>query len=132
MRHILSTIALAPLLLWQGRRVRAEVPLLPEPVGERHGVTGSGPQLKLLILGDSAAAGVGAATQTDALSGALVQALQAMFEVRWKLVATTGHTTADALTELAAMAIEPFDVVDLYLGHQDDMNNLYVRTTALV
>jgi len=80
---------------------------------------GSGPQLKLLILGDSAAAGVGAKTQTEALSGALVTALQATFEVRWKLVATTGHTTADALIELAGLPIEPFDVVITSLGVND-------------
>jgi lysophospholipase L1-like esterase len=118
-RHILSTVALAPLLLLQGRRVRADVPRLPEPDGERHGTAGSGPQLKLLIVGDSAAAGVGAATQAEALSGALVQSLRETFEVRWKLVATTGHTTADALAELTALAIEPFDVVITSLGVND-------------
>ena len=119
MRHILSTIALAPLLLWQGRRVRAEVPRLPEPTGERHGTVGSGLQLKLLIVGDSAAAGVGAETQSEALSGAVLSVLQDSFEVRWKLIATTGHTTADALAELVALASEPFDVVITSLGVND-------------
>lgn len=119
MRHILSTVALAPLLLLQGRRVRADVPRLPEPDGERHGSLGSGPKLKLLIFGDSAAAGVGAETQTEALSGSLVAALHGSFEVHWKLIATTGHTTADALTVLATTPTEPFDVVVTSLGVND-------------
>ena len=128
MRYVLSTIALAPLLLWQGRRVRAEVPRLPEPAGERYGAVGTGPKLKLLILGDSAAAGVGAETQAEALSGGLVQALQAAFEIHWKLVATTGHTTADALIELAAMPIEPFDVVVTSLGVNDVTSQHSIKT----
>ena len=92
MRHLLATIALAPVLLAQGRHVRRTIPVLPEPSGSRQGVGGSGPLLRLLIVGDSAAAGVGARTQDEALSGRLVAGMQARCEVRWKLVAFTGAT----------------------------------------
>ncbi len=61
MRHALVTAALAPLLLWQGRHVRRVTPRLPEAAGPRAGTTGHGPPLRLLVLGDSAAAGVGVA-----------------------------------------------------------------------
>ena len=119
MRHLLSTVAFAPVLLWQGRRVRAEVPRLPEAQGERSGIAGTGPVLRLLIVGDSAAAGVGVATQAQALSGGLVSSLCGSFELHWKLLATTGHATAEAIADLNAMDATPFDIVVTSLGVND-------------
>lgn len=119
MRHFATTLALAPLLLWQGRQTRAKVPRLPEPSGERSGVIGVGSPLRVLIVGDSAAAGVGAVTQAEALSGGLVSALQDSFQLHWKLIATTGHTTANALEDLQAIDEEPFDVIITSLGVND-------------
>jgi hypothetical protein len=97
MRHALATIVLGPVLLAQGRHVRRTVRLLPEPEGLREGDSGSGPLLRLLIAGDSAAAGVGAPTQDDALSGHLVSSLAGCLRVQWKLFAYTGATTADLI-----------------------------------
>lgn len=56
MTHWLLTLLLGPLLLYQGFRVRRNILLLPEPPGERTGTAGSGPLLRLLVTGDSAAA----------------------------------------------------------------------------
>ena len=75
MRHALATVLLGPLLLLQGRHVRRVTPTLPEPPGDRRGITGTGPELRLLILGDSAPADVGASHQSEALLGQLVSAL---------------------------------------------------------
>lgn len=119
MRHLLATAALGPLLLLQGRHVRRVTPRLPEPPGPRAGLAGSGAPLRLLVAGDSAAAGVGAATQDEALSGRLVAALAARRALAWRLEATTGHTTADAHARLAALPAERFDVVLLSLGVND-------------
>ncbi len=58
-------LALGPLLLAQGLYVRKTISKLPEPQGDRAGICGSGRELHMLILGDSAAAGVGAASQPD-------------------------------------------------------------------
>ena len=69
----LPILALAPLLFAQGVYVRRVTPRLPEAPGERSGVSGGGPALKLLILGDSAAAGVGASSQATALAGRLAE-----------------------------------------------------------
>ena len=74
MGYKLAAIGLAPVIIAQGLYVRRVTPRLPEPEGERSGVNGAGPPLSLLILGDSAAAGVGVATQDQALSGQLVSA----------------------------------------------------------
>lgn len=119
MRHALATIALAPVLLAQGRHVRRTVAVLPEPGGAREGAGGSGPPLRLLIVGDSAAAGVGAPTQDQALAGRLVAGLAETFELRWKLIAFTGATTADLLHRLRQEPAAAFDVVVTSLGVND-------------
>ena len=119
MTHLFATIALGPLLLLQGRYVRRVTPKLPEPPGARQGECGEGPLLRLLILGDSAAAGVGAAHQDDALSGQLVLALSRYFRVCWVLQAQTGITTAETLQQLQAGPEGVFDVVVTSLGVND-------------
>ena len=71
----LSTLALLPVLVFQGVKVRKNTPRLLEASGDREGIIGQGQPLSLLILGDSAAAGVGVESQSEALSGAILQAL---------------------------------------------------------
>lgn len=119
MRHALATLTLGPLLLVQGRHVRRTVPALPEPEGRREGERGSGPRLRLLIVGDSAAAGVGAQTQDEALAGQLAVALAPTFRLQWKLLAFTGATTADMLARLRQEAAADYDVVVTSLGVND-------------
>lgn len=118
-KHLAATLALGPFLMMQGRHVRRVTPVLPEPPGPREGVNGDGAPLRLLILGDSAAAGVGAATQTDALSGQLVAAISPHFQVSWRLHARTGATTSAMLRDLSATAAETYDVVVTSLGVND-------------
>lgn len=111
-------ILLGPLLLWQGRRVRATALRLPEAAGPR---AAEGSALRLLIVGDSSAAGVGAAHQDEALAGRLAQALAARLgrPVGWQLVATSGHRSEQALAALAATALAPADVLVTSLGVND-------------
>jgi lysophospholipase L1-like esterase len=117
-------IPIAPLLMWQGRRVRRLTPRLPEAAGEREGVAGAdrpGRPLRLLIVGDSSAAGVGVAAQRDALSGQLLERLDAALArpLRWKLVAQSGATTAQAMALLAREPADRFDVAVVALGVND-------------
>jgi lysophospholipase L1-like esterase len=132
-------LPLAPVLLWQGRRVRRDTPKLPEAAGPRHGLVKpqNGPlnpqhgqvnpihpvadPLRLLILGDSSAAGVGTDRQATALSGRLVDGLVARTgrAVQWKLVARTGITTREALALMQAEPADPFDVAVVALGVND-------------
>lgn len=118
-RHLLATAALGPLLLLQGIHVRRVTPRLPEPPGPRSGHTGAGPPLRLLVAGDSAAAGVGAASQDEAVTGRLVAELSLGREIHWRLEARTGYTTADSLVHLAGLPEDRFDVVVLSLGVND-------------
>ncbi|MCU0188588.1 hypothetical protein, partial [Citrobacter freundii] len=96
----LSTLALLPVLFMQGTKVRKNTPRLLEASGEREGIVGNGRPLSLLILGDSAAAGVGVETQQDALSGAIISELQNQYLISWKLHAKTGDTTKQVFQAL--------------------------------
>ena len=118
----LGLAATVPLLLWlQGRWVRSRVPLLPEAEGERSGVRGSQqePALSLLIAGDSAAAGVGTASQEQALLGRLLDQLEGRFPVRYRLVAQTGWKTSEVLDHLRALEPFPIDYAVLSIGVND-------------
>ncbi|SHK15310.1 Lysophospholipase L1 [Marinobacter antarcticus] len=119
MLYPLSTLALAPVLIGQGRYVRRVTPRLPEPEGERQGSVGEGPELRLLILGDSAAAGVGVSNQQDALAGQLVSKLATDHRVSWALLAGTGRTAADVLEALNAAPENHYDVVIVSVGVND-------------
>lgn len=119
-----AAMPLAPLLLLQGRRVRRDTPKLPEAGGAREGVAGAdrlGRPLRLLVLGDSSAAGVGAEAQDEALAGRLVERLEPALSrpLHWKVVARTGTTTREAQALLEAEPAEPFDVAVLALGVND-------------
>ncbi|MBN2396886.1 MAG: SGNH/GDSL hydrolase family protein, partial [Deltaproteobacteria bacterium] len=114
-----AAIGFGPLLLAQGIYVRLVTPRLPEPEGARFGVAGAGEPLRLLITGDSAAAGVGAESQASALSGRLVSLLASSFEVSWKLMARTGNKTRDILDHIESAPHENFDVAILSGGVND-------------
>ncbi|MFN8837365.1 MAG: SGNH/GDSL hydrolase family protein [Burkholderiales bacterium] len=119
-----AALPIAPLLLWQGRRVRRDTPKLPEADGPREGVVGAdrpGRPLRLLIVGDSSAAGVGAGAQDDALAGRLCGRLSARLArpLAWRLVARTGTTTREALALIDAGAADRFDVAVVALGVND-------------
>ncbi|GGH27543.1 Lysophospholipase L1 [Cribrihabitans marinus] len=111
-------LPLAPVLITQGLMVRARALRLPEPDGPRSGRCGAGPPLRLLVAGDSSAAGVGAPHQDAALAARIAAMLAQDFEVDWRLEATTGHTTEQALARLRQMD-GPFDVAVTALGVND-------------
>ena len=119
LRHALATALLGPVLLVQGKRVRRTVPTLPEPAGEREGILGNGSELRLFVLGDSAAAGVGADTQAAALAGQLALSLARSFHLQWRLFAFTGATTADMLDRLRRETAVDYDVAVTSLGVND-------------
>ncbi len=110
---------LFPFLVAEGAWARWRAGELPEPPGPRNGVSGSGRGLSLLLVGDSSAAGVGAAHQDEALMGQLIRALEGEFRLRWRVEAKSGATTASTLARLQRAAPERFDVVVVALGVND-------------
>jgi lysophospholipase L1-like esterase len=114
--------ALLPVLISQGRQVRTSALKLPEAAGERHGIAGKGRvALRVLIVGDSSAAGVGVGTQDEAFAGQLAQALaeRTGAAVGWQLVATSGHTAQDAARALAGAKLTRADLLVTALGVND-------------
>ena len=116
---LLARLPLAPILAAQAIGVRRRARFLPEPPGPRQGTAGDGPRLRLLMIGDSSAAGVGAATQETALAGRLVADLSRDHRVEWRLLATTGATTRDTLLRLSTTPLPQCDVVVSALGVND-------------
>ena len=117
--YLLLAVFLSPLLVFQGKQTRKKATKLPEPRGRREGITGQGETIKLLILGDSAGAGVGVNTQEQALSGQIANNLSQTHKLDWKLIATSGHTTANVVEYLPKQEAQEFDVVLISLGVND-------------
>ena len=114
-----TTLILLPIIAIQGIKVRKKMPRLLEAGGERDGVIGSGKPLSLLILGDSAAAGVGVETQQDALSGAIITELGNEFTLTWKLQAQTGNTTQQVIQAAKQIRDQQYDIVITSIGVND-------------
>ena len=92
--------ALSPILIAQALGVRRMAQSLPEAAGPRSGQLGAGPPLRLRIIGDSSAAGVGVRTQSDALAGQVAHNLAGHFSCHWAVDAYTGATTRSTLARL--------------------------------
>ncbi len=119
MSYPFAAIGLAPILLAQGIYVSWVTPRLPEPTGVRYGAEGAGKSLRLVIVGDSAAAGVGADCQSSALSGQLVSSLAPHFCVSWRLIAKTGHKIQDVINHIESAHQETFDIAVVSVGVND-------------
>ena len=152
MATVARDVLLAPVYLYQGRRIKRDTVRLPEPHGERHGhvqlnhsanTLSANTQkdavkktLTVMIVGDSAAAGVGSQTQQEALAGKLIPILQQQSvihtqfdELTWSLQATTGHTSFDILRRLYILPApsQAVDVMVLSVGVNDTTANVSAR-----
>ena len=124
----LSTFALLPVVVIQGVKVRKNTPRLLEASGDRDGLIGQGQPLSLLILGDSAAAGVGVETQQDALSGAIISELKTEYTLLWKLHAKTGDTTKQVYQAIQQLEPKKYDVVVTSVGVNDVTKLISAKT----
>ncbi|MDV5168565.1 SGNH/GDSL hydrolase family protein [Photobacterium rosenbergii] len=120
MLHQLILILMGPIFWVQGKYVRKSIPYLEEAEGPRHGRCGQGKKpLRVLLIGDSAAAGVGAKCQSQALSGQLTSTLGKQFRVEWQLIAKTGNTTKQVLQSALLHPKQMYDVVVISAGVND-------------
>lgn len=125
-----AKLALGPVLVRQARVVRRTALRLPEAPGAREGVAGEGERMvRLLVLGDSAAAGVGLEHQSRALAQPLATRLAQRMggAVPWRLLARTGVNTAQARELLAKAPAGEADVVVTALGVNDVSSQLSAR-----
>jgi lysophospholipase L1-like esterase len=116
-----AKLILSPVLVAQAVLTRSRLPRLPEPAGARAGAVGQGPALRLLIAGDSSAAGVGVAHQQQALAPRLALSLSqaALCRVHWQLRARSGLTTSQTLQLLQQQGHDEVDIAVVVTGVND-------------
>ncbi len=116
---------LGPILLRQAHQLRKTALRLPEAAGPRMGQeNAAAPEatpLRLLVVGDSSAAGVGVDQQHEALAQPLARLLAARTgrAVTWQLVARSGVNTVEAIELVQASEIAPADFIVTALGTND-------------
>lgn len=114
--------SLLPFVAVQGLRLRRTAPRVAAAAGDPTGRVGSGRALRLLAIGDSIIAGVGAATLDRALVGCTAQALaDAMgVAVEWEAQGRSGASSAAILTDLVpAIDPRPADAIVVSVGVND-------------
>lgn len=119
MLDLAARLLLFPVLAFQTVSVRRSALRLADPAGRLEGVSGHGPVLRLLIVGDSSATGVGTSHQEEALLGQMRKRLSQTNTVHWSVDAKTGATTADTIARLQESQQQKFDVVSISLGVND-------------
>ncbi|HVE59532.1 MAG TPA: SGNH/GDSL hydrolase family protein [Pyrinomonadaceae bacterium] len=109
----------APFLYLQSRFVRRKVGRLPDAAGAAEGKFENGAEsVKLLVLGESTAAGVGARTHETALAGQFARLLGEKIgkSVEWQVVGRSGITVKETIHELVPkIPDEEFDYIMLAL-----------------
>lgn len=139
-------LALAPVFICQGLKLKRTALRLPEAAGERSGTidlvtteTSAETEavFELMLVGDSSAAGVGVSSQQQALVGQLLDQLQQLepmqrkfSQLNWSLHATSGHTSFDALRRLYVLPkpLTAIDIMVVMVGVNDTTANVSTPT----
>lgn len=117
------SIPVLPIMLWQGKRIRKEIPSLPEAQGATQGIIDRGAKtIKLLTLGESTIAGVGVSNHEEGITGQMAQALakQTNATVHWQVIAKSGFTVKKVTQELVPLVPDiPQDIIVVGMGGND-------------
>ncbi|QXJ24311.1 SGNH/GDSL hydrolase family protein [Actinomadura graeca] len=104
-----ALVALAPVLLAQAWWTVRRTPRLDPAAGDEQGVAdgagvagGAEPEFRLVVIGESTAAGVGASLHAQALPGFLAEALRDRLRrsVAWSVAGRNGATVRTVITDL--------------------------------
>lgn len=119
---IVST-PLLPLLYFQGKKIRASVPRLPEASG-LEGTAHKNPTrvLRMLTIGESTVSGVGVATHEEGLTGTLAKTLAEGLDatIHWKVYAKSGYTAKRVTYKIIPKIAETnIDLIVIGLGGND-------------
>ena len=122
---LILTPPFLPILLAQGYWLKKRTPRLPDAAGPLEGtIGGEGEPIRLITLGESTVAGVGAATHETALTGQLALALsrQSKRSVMWSVIARSGINASKCRIELVPkLKGRSADVVLIALGVNDSI-----------
>lgn len=112
-------------MYYQGKRIKENVPHLPEangPTGMVKADSTTEKTLRLLAIGESTIAGVGVKEHQEGFTGTLANELSSLFQtnVSWKVYARSGYTAELALKKLMAKITEDkADLIVIGLGAND-------------
>lgn len=114
-----------PLLYRQGQKTRRKVGLLPGAGGKTTGtIRNEDESVKLLVIGESTVAGLGARTHEFALAGQFAKRLSSRIgkTVNWKVIGRNGVTARRTIDELVPLIPnETYDYILVGLGGNDVM-----------
>jgi lysophospholipase L1-like esterase len=113
---------LLPFVAVQALRLRRTAPRLQAATGEARGRTGSGPSMRLLAIGDSIIAGVGASTLDRALVGRTAESLAKLRgrTVEWEAHGLSGANARRILADLVPVLDPlPADAMIVSVGVND-------------
>ena len=112
-----------PFLYLQGQYVRRKIGLLPDAQGARRGKFGTENEtVKLLVIGESTVAGLGARTHETALAGQFAKFLSQKIgkSVEWYVIGKNGVTAKRTIEELVPqIPDEKFDYILAGVGGND-------------
>lgn len=114
-----------PVIAAQGLWVRRRVEVLPEASGPTTGTTaGIGAPMRLVVVGESTAAGCGAATHDEAFTGAFARALAERRDrpVTWSVHGRHGATIRRVRHRMLPELVADADVAVLLIGVNDVVN----------
>lgn len=113
--------AALPLVPFQGLQVSRTAPRLPEAEGRRGSVGEGADRLRLVVLGDSLAAGVGLAHHRDSVAGQVATRLaeRTGATVEWEVRAASGHTAGEVVGLVDRVALAEAAVVLVSVGVND-------------
>jgi lysophospholipase L1-like esterase len=120
-----TAVALSPVLVAQGRWVRAKIPRLPHAPEPWTGELPGPQEISILGFGDSTIAGVGVSDPRLGLTAQFSHAVHAEMQrgVRWRAVGRSGATTEDLLGPFLPSALEgEADVIVISIGANDAKN----------
>jgi lysophospholipase L1-like esterase len=117
-------ILMSPVLRKQGKQLRTSIPWLPPAKLPWHGTVEGRDPFRLLVLGDSTAAGVGVTDPDHGLGGNLARVLAERTGrgVRWFALGQAGATSQDLRKRFLPQALEDdYDVIFLSIGANDTL-----------
>lgn len=128
MKDTLLSWLLLPVYVWQGIGIRRRVERMPPPAGDQHGRVGVGddaPAIRLLVIGDSSAAGVGVERIEESLAPRLAERLYALTGrvVAWRAAGANSAVCSEVRDFVVPnVAREAFTHIVLSIGTNDVKN----------
>lgn len=126
LKYTLGAIVSAPLLpilYFQGKKLRRDIPSLPEAKNlEGEFTANSDKKIRLLAIGESTIAGVGVDTHENGFTGAIAMELSQLknASVHWRVYARSGYTAERVRLKILPKIKETnWDVIVIGLGGND-------------